>query len=125
MAENKSFGDFIDDMSSLDVVTLTGNLTVNVDDITEPGPAGESKPLKFSKIMRQLEGNIMKKGSKVSALAATHVSIDKDTVSFVKENLSPEEAAYLEFHNETVKAAGIARAAMADGIAKLLLGSKR
>jgi hypothetical protein len=125
MAENKSFGDFIDDMSSLDVVTLTGNLTVNVDDIAEPGPEGDSKPLKFSKIMRQLEGNIMKKGSKVSALAATHVSIDKDTVSFVKENLSPEEAAYLEFHNETVKAAGIARAAMADGIAKLLLGSRR
>ena len=125
MPENKTFGDFIDDMSSLDVVTLTGNLTVQVDDLVGPENENNGKPLKFSKIMRQLEGNIMKDGSQVSALAATHVSIDQDTVSFVKENLSPEEAVYLDFHNETVKAAGIARAAMADGIAKLLLGSKK
>lgn len=121
---DKSFGDFIDDMTSLDVVTLTGNLTVKVDALA--GSKGsEAKPLRFSRIMRQLEGNILKKDSEISALAATHVSIDKDTVSFVKEDLSPEEAVFLDFHNETVKAAGIARAAMADGIAKLLLGSKK
>lgn len=123
MAENKSFGDFINDMTSLDVVTLTGNLTVQVNDLQ--GTDGDGKPLKFTRIMEQLEGNILKKDAKISALAATHVSIDKDTVTFVKENLSPEEAVYLDFHNETVKAAGVARAAMADGIAKLLLGSKR
>ena len=46
-------------------------------------------------------------------------------MTFVKEKLSPEEAVYLDFHNETVKAAGIARAAMADGIAKLFLGTKK
>ncbi len=127
MADNKTFGDFINDMSSLDVVTLTGNLTVQVNDVMGIGApdGGESKPLRFAQIMRQLEGNILKRDSKISALAATHVSIDKDTVTFVKENLTPEEAVYLDFHNETVKAAGIARAAMADGIAKLLLGNKR
>ncbi|NJB85605.1 hypothetical protein GGR26_001350 [Lewinella marina] len=122
MPENKSFGDFIHDMTSLDVVTLTGNLTIRVNDLQD---AQEGNPLKLSRIMQQLEGNLLKKDATVSALAATHVSIDKDTVTFVKENLSPEEAVYLDFHNETVKAAGIARAAMADGIAKLLLGSKR
>ncbi|THH41248.1 hypothetical protein [Neolewinella litorea] len=123
MAENKSFGDFINDMTSLDVVTLTGNLTVEVNNLQDSD--GDDKPLKFTRIMQQLEGNILKKDSRISALAATHVSIDKDTVTFVKENLSPEEAVYLDFHNETVKAAGIARAAMADGIAKLLLGSRK
>ena len=125
MAENKTFGDFINDMTSLDVVTLTGNLTVKVEDINDKESKDGTKPLKFSRIMRQLEGNVLKKGSSISALAATHVSLDRDTVTFVKENLSPEEAVYLDFHNETVKAAGIARAAMADGIAKLLLGSKK
>ncbi len=125
MAENKTFGDFIDDMSSLDVVTLTGNLTIRVSDLTETENPDGGKPLRFSRIMRQLEGNILKRDSEISALAATHVSIDKDTVTFVKENISREEAIYLEFHNETVKAAGIARAAMADGIAKLLLGSNK
>ena len=124
MAENKTFGDFINDMTSLDVVTLTGNLTVQVSALEGGSDDDDSKPLKFGRIMRQLEGRILKKDSEIAALAATHVSLDRDTVTFVKENLSPEEAVYLEFHNETVKAAGIARAAMADGIAKLLLGSK-
>ena len=124
MADNKTFGDFINDMTSLDVVTLTGNLTVQVSALEGGSEDDDSKPLKFSRIMRQLEGRILKKDSEIAALAATHVSLDRDTVTFVKENLSPEEAVYLEFHNETVKAAGIARAAMADGIAKLLLGSK-
>ena len=123
MAENKSLWDFIEDMATLDVVTLTGNLTVNVNDLQ--GSAEGDKTIKFTGLMRQLEGNIMKKDSKISALAATHVSIDKDTVTFVKEKLSPEEAVYLDFHNETVKAAGIARAAMADGIAKLFVGTKK
>ncbi len=124
MAENKTFGDFINDMTSLDVVTLTGNLTVQVSALEGGSDDDDSKPLRFSRIMRQLEGRVLKKDSEIAALAATHVSLDRDTVTFVKENLSPEEAVYLEFHNETVKAAGIARAAMADGIAKLLLGSK-
>ena len=124
MADNKTFGDFINDMTSLDVVTLTGNLTVQVSALEGGSEDDDSKPLKFSRIMRQLEGRILKKDSEIAALAATHVSLDRDTVTFVKENLSPEEAVYLEFHNESVKAAGIARAAMADGIAKLLLGSK-
>ncbi|WP_116109009.1 hypothetical protein [Lewinella sp. IMCC34191] len=126
MAENKSLWDFIEDMATLDVVTLTGNLTVKVNDLqTEGSIDGTDKPIKFAGIMQQLEGNILKKDAKISALAATHVSIDKDTVTFVKENLSPEEAVYLDFHNETVKAAGIARAAMADGIAKLFVGNKK
>lgn len=126
---NKTFGELINDMSSLDVVTLTGNLTVQVNSIgsgvADALDDGNNRPLRFEDIMRELEGNILKDKSQITALAATHVSIDKDTVTFVRENLSPEEAAYLDFHNETVKAAGIARAAMADGIAKLLIGSKK
>ncbi len=126
MAENKSLWDFIEDMATLDVVTLTGDLTIKINDLqTEGGADGSGKPVKFAGIMQQLEGNILKKDSKITALAATHVSIDKDTVTFVKEKLSPEESVYLDFHNETVKAAGIARAAMADGIAKLFLGNKQ
>ena len=127
MPENKTFADFINDMSSLDVVTLTGNLTVQVNDLAtgDAATGADNRPLRFTQIMRKLEGSILKRDSEISALAATHVSIDKDTVTFVKENLSPEEAVYLDFHNETVKAAGIARAAMADGIAKLLLGSSK
>ena len=124
MAENKTFGDFINDMTSLDVVTLTGDLTIQVTDLQGEGDDERGRPLRFSRIMRELEGRIIQQGSQLNTLAATHVSLDKDTVTFVKENISPEEAIYLEFHNETVKAAGIARAAMADGIAKLLLGNK-
>ena len=124
MAENKSLRDFIEDMATLDVVTLTGNLTVKVSDL-QSDDGGNGKPIKFAGIMQQLEGNVLKKGSTISALAATHVSIDKDTVTFVKEDLTPQEAVYLEFHNETVKAAGIARAAMADGIAKLFIGNNK
>lgn len=124
MAENKSLRDFIEDMATLDVVTLTGNLTLKVSDLQSEGE-GNKKPIKFAGIMQQLEGNVLKKGSTISALAATHVSIDKDTVTFVKEDLTPQEAVYLEFHNETVKAAGIARAAMADGIAKLFIGNNK
>ncbi|MCP9237763.1 hypothetical protein [Lewinella sp. JB7] len=127
MADNKSFGDFIQDMTTLDVVTVTGNLTVLVKDVATGtnGKDSDSRPLRFGRIMRELEGNIMKRDSKITALAATHVSLDKDTISFVKENLTADEAIYLTFHNDTVKAAGIARAAMADGISKLLLGSKK
>ena len=124
MAENKTLRDFIEDMATLDVVTLTGNLTVKVSDLASEGD-GNQKPIKFAGIMQRLEGNVLKKGSTVTALAATHVSLDKDTVTFVKEDLTPQEAVYLEFHNETVKAAGIARAAMADGIAKLFIGTNK
>jgi hypothetical protein len=121
---NKNISDYIDDLSSLDVVTLTGNLTIRVDELSGKDGGERSKPLRFSQIMRQLEGNILKKGSEITALAATHVSMDRDTVTFVKENLTPEETAYLKFHNETVKAAGLARSAMASGIVKLLLAKQ-
>jgi hypothetical protein len=124
MAKNKSITDYISDLSSLDVVTLTGNLTIKVSDLSGDAGDGTGKPLRFSQMMRQLEGNILKRDSEITALAATHVSMDRDTVTFVKENLTPEEAAYLSFHNETVKAAGLARSAMASGIVKLLIAKQ-
>jgi hypothetical protein len=123
---NKSINDYINDLSSLDVVTLTGDLTIDVKDMSAKATDGdeEKKPLRFGQIMRQLEGNILDGKSEVSALAITHISLDRDTVTFVKKDLSPEEVAYLNFHNETVKAAGLARSALAGGIVKLLLAKQ-
>ena len=61
MAEKKSLWDFIEDMATLDVVTLTGNLTIQVNDLqTEGGDGDGAKPVKFAGIMQQLEGNVLK-----------------------------------------------------------------
>ena len=99
------------DISSLDVVTITGNINLkpHID---------ESDSLKFQELHKSLM-NRMKTETEVTldVLAFTHLDMDCDSTNFVRANLSAEQAALVNAHNEMVKTAQETRA----GIAKMLL----
>lgn len=92
-ATNKFWGaikTFFEDLATLDVVTMTGEIKLEIDDVTG-----------FENIVAKLK----EKGSTVHTLAVSHHEIDYDAAIFVKENLSESEKELLEMHVETVKAA--------------------
>ena len=92
-ATNKFWGaikTFFEDLATLDVVTMTGDIKLKIEDVTG-----------FEDILDKLQNN----GSNVHALAVSHHEIDYDAAIFVKENLSESEKELLDMHVETVKAA--------------------
>ena len=81
---------FFEDLATLDVVTMTGDIKLELEDLT-----------RFDDIITKLQS----KESDVHTLAVSHHEIDYDAAVFVKNNLSESEKELLEMHVETVKAA--------------------
>lgn len=94
--------DAADDITSLDVVTLSGEV-----DLKGAMPADAlSLPALYKQILKQakVEANIQ-------VVAFTHIDLDRDAVNFVKSTLSEAEAPMVQAHNEMVKTAEGARRA--------------
>ncbi|WP_116127944.1 hypothetical protein [Lewinella sp. IMCC34183] len=108
---------YIKDLLTLDVVTLTGNV-----DLAVTGANGER--LRLGRLYNRIEEMYMAEDSQVRVLAITHVELDKDSVTYIKEGLSTQDEKLLTYHLETVRAASEARAAMAAGVGRLLNLSK-
>lgn len=106
-------GQLIDDLTSLDVVTLIGDLSVVTSGDGDDG-------VNVGDVYRRIAGQRIAEDSRLNLLAVTHVALDKDTVTFIKQPLSAEEKELLQYHLDSVRAAGEARSAMAAGIARLL-----
>jgi hypothetical protein len=81
---------FFEDLATLDVVTMTGDIKLEIEDLT-----------RFDDIITKLHS----KGSDVHTLAVSHHELDYDAAVFVKNSLSESEKELLEMHMETVKAA--------------------
>ncbi len=77
-AKNK-LAAIVDDLASLDVVTFSGNLIVDLTAITVKGKG----TINFQDVMKNIKGVVDEDESSFTAIAATHIALDKDTVQFV------------------------------------------
>ncbi|MFK8164797.1 MAG: hypothetical protein AB8H12_20290 [Lewinella sp.] len=102
---------FINDLITLDVVTVTGDMKI----ITKKKDSGEasSKKPDFIIDFKQLfgrEGGKTTVSGELKVVAATHVEVDKDTLTFVASDLNEKDRQLLDMHLKTVAAASEARA---------------
>lgn len=99
----KNIKDGVTDLTSLDVVTLTGQIKVQTD---------STNKVDLGKIYEELSKQAAKTDSDIAVVAFTHVSLDRDAVQFVQSGLSEEEKALVGSHVQMVTAAQEARLAM-------------
>jgi len=105
----------IKDITSLEVVTLSGDLTF-ADLKVEP-----NKAVNFQKIMQELHGN-PDIASSVKLVAATKFEFDKDVLQFVKENMTREEKELFMIHVEAIQNAQLARRAIMESLLNVARG---
>lgn len=105
----------INDLVSLDVVTFSGNLVVDVKAISKE----ENGTISFQDVMKNIRGKADDNTSEFTAIAATHIALDKDTVQFVKQGLNVDEERLFHLHLEAVETAVAARAAMVESLMKI------
>lgn len=98
----------VDDILTLDVITLSGNITIKDLDL------GDGR-VNFLKIMDKIKGDAST-ASKIKVVAATRFDFDKDVQQFVKEKLTEEEKALFQIHIETIKNAQETRKAVIDAL---------
>ncbi|WP_298854890.1 hypothetical protein [uncultured Ruegeria sp.] len=104
--------DFVEDILSIDVVTLTGEINISIGDVGD----GDKK-INFEKLHANITGQL---GGEVKVAAFTHVGLDKDTVQFVMESAADEGNVLLAHHRETVTGVQTARS----DFFKAITGSK-
>ena len=92
--------DAAEDLVSLDVVTLTGEVDIQ----------GANNEIDLKKLYKAIQANAISK-SNVSLVAYTHLDLDSDAVLFVKSGLSEGEKPLVEAHNVMVMASQEARLA--------------
>lgn len=110
----KSFENGVEDLTTLDVVTLSGSI-----DLTGTQPAGAGLELKK---LPELIEKAIKGGStsvSVKVVAFTHVEGDLDTTHFVQ---SDANASLLDAHTEIVKSAHDARNGFLRMLKELVVG---
>jgi hypothetical protein len=105
----------VDDLGSLDVVTFSGNLVVDLKAITTE----DNGTINFQDVMKNIKAKVDKGESSFTAIAATHIALDKDTVQFVKEGLTEDEERLYHLHLEAVETAVAARAAMVSSLMRI------
>ena len=101
---------FITDLITLDVVTVTGDMTI-ITKKTVKGAKGEDDKfvLDFKTLFGREDGKATINGN-LRVIAATHVEVDKDTLTFIASDLTENERELLDMHLKTVTAASEARA---------------
>ena len=109
MKISERIGRFVEDVASLDVITLTGKIELVANPAKIDPPQGaQGKKLSFSwdglfdKVVAGLDPA---NANKLTVLAYTHAEFDSDAVIFVQEGLSPENRELLSTHHAAVEAA--------------------
>lgn len=101
------------DIATLDVVTLTGDITVETakNSAAEAAPTAATKDEKTSweTLLTDVGDKVFTQ--KLSVVAYTHSQWDCDSVNFVKFDPTPGDKLLIEAHKETVKSAHESRRA--------------
>ena len=95
---------FVDDIATLEVVTLSGELTVK--DLK----LGNASGIKFQNVFDKIKGTATQ-SSNVSVVAATRIELDKDVQQFVKGSMTAEEQGLFNMHMNSIQYALTARKA--------------
>ncbi|CAM2011154.1 hypothetical protein [Acanthopleuribacter pedis] len=97
----------ISDITTLDVVTLTGDIDVTLNQQADAGGAADpAETITFQDILKNIQAV---KSQGLNAVAVTHIEVDMDTALFVKDNLTPQQQNLLTLHNQSVEQARNAR----------------
>lgn len=100
--------DFAEDVATLDVLTLTGSITLKPDPDAAAGDEG-TKKLKWDKFFKEVAGKINgpDAASKLEIVAYTHTEIDLDSVNYYRAD--PGSDKLCDLHKATVESATKAR----------------
>lgn len=103
---------FIKDLVTLDVITVTGTLKVKKDVISgdvsdNSNPDGQV--IDFETLFSRNKGKLVIDAD-MEVVAATHIEIDRDTFTYVKQTPSDTDKELLKMHMDSVNAASAARA---------------
>ena len=99
--------DFVKDTVTLDVLTLTGTVEMQPEEITDSGNSSNStNKFKWDDIFKNVAEKLKTKDSGVSIVAYTHAEWDMDSVNFVASNPDSKLA---EAHSKIVASAHEAR----------------
>ena len=108
----------VDDLTTLDVTTLTGSITIEGSMLDEEGKIDLKKLYKaISEKATPDDG-----AGKLEIVAFTHIDFDCDSVYFVQEDLSEQDRKLIEHHEAAVKTARDTRQAFVNMIKELLGG---
>jgi hypothetical protein len=105
---NQQLGDrlknFLNDVVTLDVLTLSGNITL--DNTVATPAAGKGEALNWDNLFQKItSGMTADPANKLEVIAYTHAQWDCDSVNYVKAGASASEQALIENHGKTVEAA--------------------
>jgi len=103
---------FIQDLVTLDVITVTGDLKIKkdvIDGTPDDAADANSRVIDFNTLFSRDSGKLVIDAD-MDVVAATHIEIDRDTFTYVKQVLSENDKELLKMHMESVNAASAARA---------------
>ncbi|WP_020536574.1 hypothetical protein [Lewinella cohaerens] len=112
---------FLNDLFTLDVITITGEFKVKIDDRDETRKNKKLNVVDFDGMFKEIKGKTTSKAD-LRILAATRVEVDRDTTNFVASDLKDEEIPLVKMHFEAVSAAAEGRSAI---LARLRPGGRK
>lgn len=112
----QNFADGLSDLASLDVITLTGTITLQ----PVPAAAGATAVFDPTSFFTTLSGQIGQQNSGIRVVAFTHQAADLDGTMFVGQALDDEAQKLVAAHREMVKQAQDARLETVKFLAGLL-----
>jgi hypothetical protein len=108
---------FAADVTSIDVVTLTGALPLKPKEIFK----ADGKGIDFEKLHGAIVADVGE-DSKLDVAAFTHVGFDGDTVQFSMEASTDSQVALIDLHRQTVKDVQTARNEFITAVADAIRG---
>ena len=116
----KGVGALVKDATTLNVVTVKGNLSINMNALpgTDPTKVDLSK---LEEVMTKKGVNGDLNGS-LTIVAQTVIKLDHDSYTYVKENLQEDDKVLLEAHKNMIQSSLEGRQAFVEFVKKLIVG---
>lgn len=107
--------DAAQDIVSLDVVTLYGDIRIKASVKAVDG----KKKIELKNLFSALQDAADVEG-KLEIVAYTHIDFDKDAINYVKKGLGEEEMPLIQAHNEMVKTSQEGRLALVKAVKEMV-----
>lgn len=108
-------GDAVEDMTSLEVTTFTGDFTFRTSQVVQ------SDVDKF-RINKVLKGMAVQNQTDIKLVAYSHIQIDADVSTIVKSDLSQSDAELLKLHHQMMESSKESRRAVIEMVTNLIRG---
>jgi hypothetical protein len=100
----QKIADFVEDVATLDVLTVTGDISLVAAPGTPGAPAGPT--LNWDDLFANITSEMrVAQNNKLTVIAYTHVKFDLDSVYYVAANLTDEQKTLVDKHRLAVESA--------------------